>query len=218
MKKIIFSALCFCLCVFNIQAQEEAISDDNNTNEESMVDGDYDKWQLRLRAIGIAPSPYFYDTINGFEPEISVGIAPEIDITYFLSRKIALELMLTTTKHDVEIEDGLDLGSVSLLPPTLTLQYHFHCKDFKPYLGAGINYTIFYGEDAGDLDEIEYKNQVGYALQAGVDYNLNEKWFINLDFKKMFLKTEITPNNDDTSTVEANLDPLMFAFGVGMKF
>jgi outer membrane protein len=126
--------------------------------------------------------------------------------------------MLTTSKHDVEIKDVSDLGSISMLPPTLSLQYHFYADDFKPYIGTGLSYAIFYGEDSGDLDSIAYKNALGYALQAGIDYNINDKWFINLDFKKIFLKTEVTPNNDSTLRSEANLDPIIAGIGVGMKF
>lgn len=207
MKKLIFSTVLACLFMFNAQAQEEKMSEDT-----------YNKWQLRVRAVAVAPAPYFYDAINGFDPDISTAFAPEVDITYFMSKNIALELMLTSSKHDVEIKDVANLGSVSLLPPTLSLQYHVYLNDFKPYIGAGLNYTIFYGEEPGDLDAIAYKNEVGYALQAGIDYNINEKWFINLDLKKIFLKTQVTPNNDNRNTVEANLDPLVMGFGVGMKF
>lgn len=215
MKKILLSALITCLFVFNVNAQEE----ENTTQEEvNTYKKALNKWQLRVRAIAVSPSPYFYDAISGFEAEYSTAFAPEVDITFFMSRNMAFELMLATTKHEVELDNGADLGEVSLIPPTLSLQYHFFLDDFKPYIGAGIAYTIFYGEDAGDLDDIEYKNDFGYSIQAGVDYNLNDKWFLNLDFKKMFLKTEITPNNDNSSTVEANLDPLFLGFGVGMKF
>ncbi len=215
MKKILLCTLITCFCVFNVNAQDEENTSPEGENTYKKAPN---KWQLRVRAIAVAPEPYFYDTIDGFDLDISTAFAPEVDITYFLSKNIALELMLSTSKHDLEIEDGTDLGSVSILPPTLSLQYHFYYKNFKPYLGAGINYTLFYGEDSGDLEDIEYKNQVGYALQAGLDYNISDKWFINLDFKKMFLKTEITPDNDSNSSVEANLDPLFLGFGVGMKF
>lgn len=207
MKNIIFSTIIACLFISNVQAQEK-----------SQLDTDYNKWQLRIRAISLTPSPYFFDTINGFNPDISTAYAPEIDITYFFSRNMAVELMLTTTKHDVQVEDVADLGSVSLLPPTLTLQYHFRLGDFKPYIGSGLNYTMFYGEEAGDLDTISYKNEIGYVLQAGIDYSLSDKWFINVDFKKIFLRTEVTPNNDSDSMVETNLDPIILGFGVGMKF
>ena len=81
----------------------------------------------------------------------------------------------------------------------------------------GVNYTIFYGVDEGDLDDIEYDNSFGFSLQAGLDYNLNDKWFLNLDVKKLFLKTDVTVNGaPDTS--EVNIDPLIVGLGVGMKF
>ncbi|MFK7782746.1 OmpW/AlkL family protein [Psychroserpens sp.] len=208
MKKLILSTIITCLFVFNAQAQDE-----EKTNDE-----DYNKWQARVRVVMVDPATYFYDNVDGIEVELSTAFAPEIDITYFLSRKMSVELMLTTSTHDVKIADGNNLGSISLLSPTLSLQHHFYSNDFKPYVGAGINYTSFYNEDAGDLNSIDYKNQVGYLIQAGLDYNLSEKWFINFDFKKVFLKTEVTANNDSTSTAEVNVDPIIIGFGVGMKF
>ena len=149
--------------------------------------------------------------------DISTAFAPELDFTYFFNRNIAAELILGTAKHNVEIENGADLGHVWLLPPTLNLQYHFYADDFKPYVGAGVNYTIFYGVDEGDLMDIDYDNAFGFSLQAGVDYNLNEKWFLNFDIKKLFLKTDVTVNNASTSN-EVNIDPLIIGLGVGMKF
>ncbi|WP_323787789.1 OmpW/AlkL family protein [Psychroserpens sp.] len=207
MKKIIFSTILACLFFFNAQAQEEETTDD-----------DYSKWQVRARAVAVSPAPYFYDAISGFDVEISTTFAPELDITYFLSKNIAFELMVTSSKHDVELNDGTRLGSVSLIPPTLSLQYHAYLNDFKPYIGAGMSYVIFNGTAAGDLDSIDYENAVGYTLQIGIDYNLSEKWFLNLDFKKMFLNTDVTANNDSTNTAEVNIDPLFLGFGVGMKF
>ena len=97
-------------------------------------------------------------------------------------------------------------------------QHHFFLDNFKPYLGAGLNYTAFSDDDSGDLSAIEYKDQVGYILQAGIDYMITDKWFVNLDFRKMFLKTEVTANNDPDTTNEVNVDPIILGFGVGMKF
>lgn len=207
MKKIIFSTILAFLFAFNAQAQEGETSND-----------DYNKWQARVRVLAVAPATYFYDDVNGVEVDISTSFAPEIDITYFFSRLMSAELMVTNSKHDVEIKGGGNLGSISILSPTLSLQHHFYLNKFKPYVGAGLNYNMFHGEDAGDLDAIEYKNDVGYLLQGGIDYSLSDKWFINLDFKKVFLKTEVTANNDASSTSKMNVDPIMVGFGVGMKF
>lgn len=204
MKKIIFSAILACLVVFNTQAQDEETSND-----------DYCKWQVRFRILSVVPSPS--DDIIGADVEISTAFTPEFDFTYFFNKNIAAELILATTKHDVNIKDGADLGHVWLLPPTLNLQYHFYADDFKPYVGAGINYTIFYGVDSGDIDDLDYESTVGFSVQAGVDYNLNEKWFLNLDLKKLFLETDVTPEGA-TESSKVGIDPLIVGLGVGMKF
>lgn len=206
MKKIVFSVILACLCVFNIQAQDEETSND-----------DYSKWQARFRIISVIPSPG--DDLDGANVDISTAIVPELDFTYFFNKNIAAELILATTKHDVEVEKGADLGHVWLLPPTLNLQYHFYAGDFKPYLGAGVNYTIFYGVDEGDVADMDYENTFGFSFQAGVDYNLNEKWFLNFDLKKMFLKTDVDVNTGSSVLpVEVDINPLVLGLGVGMKF
>ncbi len=124
---------------------------------------------------------------------------------------------MATTKHEVEVE-GLDLGHVWLLPPTLNVQYHFYSGDFKPYIGAGVNYTIFYGEDAGDVVGMDYENSVGFSFQAGIDYNLNDKWFLNLDVKQLLLSTDVTVNaGEAVIPVEVDINPLIIGLGIGVK-
>lgn len=206
MKRIIFSALIAFLFVFNAQAQ------DSNTE----TTNDYSKWQARFRVIAVIPSPG--DDIDGADVDISASFVPELDFTYFFTKNIAAELILATTKHDVDIPVlDADLGHVWLLPPTLNLQYHFYAGDFKPYLGAGINYTIFYGVDEGDFNEIDYENSFGFSFQAGLDYNINDKLFLNLDFKQLLLSTDVTVNNSPVD-VEVDINPLIIGVGVGMKF
>lgn len=207
MKKIIFTLVMTSLFTLtNVNAQE------TNSNDDTA----YNKWQARFRIVAVSPSPD--DDIDGADVDISTTFVPEVDFTYFFNKHLAAELILATTKHDVEIENGADLGNVWLLPPTLNLQYHFYANDFKPYVGAGLNYTIFYGEDAGDLEDIDYDNSVGFSLQTGVDYNLNDKWFLNFDIKKLFLKTDVTINNDSSNKAEVEINPLIVGFGVGLKF
>ncbi|OUR95069.1 OmpW family protein [Flavobacteriales bacterium 34_180_T64] len=203
MKKLIFSALIASLFMFNANAQDE-----NNSTD------DYSKWQARFRLISVSPSPG--DDIDGADIDISSTFVPELDFTYFFTKNISAELILATTKHDVDLE-GTDLGHVWLLPPTLNVQYHFYAGDFKPYIGAGINYTIFYGVDAGDLDDLDYDSAVGFSFQAGIDYNLNDKWFLNLDIKKILLKTDVSANGS-SDTIEVEINPLVAGVGVGMRF
>ncbi|MDB9755123.1 outer membrane beta-barrel protein [Winogradskyella sp.] len=189
---------------FNLNAQDDTATDD------------YNKWQARLRIVSVIPSPS--DNIDGADVDISTAFVPELDFTYFFTKNIALELILATAKHNVEVED-VDLGHVWLLPPTLNLQYHFYANKFKPYVGAGVNYTIFYGVDEGDVVGMDYENTFGFSLQTGVDYNLNDKWFLNFDIKKLFLSTDVdVDSGEGVLPVEVDIDPLIIGFGIGMKF
>jgi len=209
MKKIIFSTLLVFAFIFNAQAQENQTSND-----------DYSKWQARFRVIAVIPSPG--DDIPGADVDISTTFVPELDFTYFFTKNIAAELILATTKHDVEVGNNLgttDLGHAWLLPPTLNLQYHFYFGDFKPYLGAGINYTIFYGIDEGDVVDMDYENTFGFSFQVGVDYNLNDKWFLNLDVKQLLISTDVEVNTGaGILPVEVDINPLVVGLGIGRKF
>ncbi|MCB0485423.1 MAG: OmpW family protein [Flavobacteriaceae bacterium] len=208
MKKLLTSLLVIIMLTITANAQQVGSSDDS---------GSFNKWQARFRVISVIPSPG--DNLDGAEVNISTSVVPELDFTYFLSENWALELILGTTKHDVDVDDELDLGHVWLLPPTLNLQYHFTGGDAKPYLGAGINYTIFYGIDEGDVVDMDYDNAVGFSMQAGLDYNLNDKWFLNLDIKKLLLKTDVTVDAGEAIIpVEVDINPLIIGVGVGMKF
>ena len=94
----------------------------------------------------------------------------------------------------------------------------------KPYVGAGLNYTIFYGVKSGAVKDVKYDNALGFALQGGVDYMLTDKYFLNFDIKKLFLKTDVDVDASNavpgaTSVpAKVNIDPLLIGFGVGMKF
>ena len=194
-------------------------------------------WQVRLRGVAVQPNEKAEVSTIGGDVNISNSFIPELDFTYFFNKNVAAELILGTTKHDVKTTGSnltaiggpasaeVDLGSVWLLPPTLTLQYHFYpTKTLKPYVGAGLNYTIFYGVKSGAVKDVKYDNAFGFALQGGVDYMLTDKYFLNFDIKKLFLKTDVDVDASNavpgaTSVpAKVNIDPLLIGFGVGMKF
>ncbi|WP_419211744.1 OmpW/AlkL family protein [Maribacter sp. X9] len=196
-------------------------------NQTSKATTGFNKWQVRLRGIVVAPNESATIETIGGDVDISTSVVPELDFTYFFTKNWAAELILGTTKHDVKAVStaagDIDLGSVWLLPPTLTAQYHFTGGALKPYVGAGINYTIFYSVDEGPTaDDVSYDNSVGFALQAGLDYDLNDKWFINVDIKKLFLNTTATVDATTAlgATVDADvdIDPLLIGLGIGMRF
>lgn len=207
------------------------------TNAQENNSVDFKKWQVRVRGVGVVPDESAKIGIIGGDAKISNTFIPELDFTYFFTKNISAELILGTSKHDVSTVGSdisavggptsadVNLGSVYLLPPTLTVQYHFLPDQiFNPYVGAGVNYTIFYNEKAGNtVRGIEYDNSFGYAFQVGFDLMLNDKFFINADIKKIFLKTDVTVDASNLATglsipADVEINPLLLGFGLGMKF
>ncbi|PZR20066.1 MAG: OmpW family protein [Flavobacterium psychrophilum] len=230
MKKLILSviALSF-ISITTVTAQTEKEDQPN----------DFKKWQVRLRGLAVTPDESANIGIIGGDASIASTFIPELDFTYFFTKNFAAELILGTSKHDVSTTGSdisavggptnanVDLGSVRLLPPTLTFQYHFYPladKDFKPYVGAGINYTIFYDIKPGNtVKDVDYDNALGYAFQVGFDYMITDKFFFNIDAKKLFLNTDVKVDASNLAAglsipAEVDIDPWLLGFGFGMKF
>jgi outer membrane protein len=177
-----------------------------------------DRFQVRVRALGVLPDESSSVNIGG-EVKVSNTVVPEIDLTYFLTDHIAAELIAATTHHKLSHSSGADLGETWVLPPTLTLQYHFTPDQaFSPYVGAGLNYTMFYNEDtAAGFTNLKVDSGVGYALQAGADYWLDDHWGLNLDVKKLFLNVDAELNNGAVKA-DVDLDPWLIGAGVSYRF
>lgn len=175
-------------------------------------------WMVRLRAIDVHPDVSSKVTGLTANAKVDNQIVPEFDISYFFTKNIAAELILATSKHDVKTNTGIDLGHAWALPPTLTLQYHFNPEGtFKPYVGAGLGYIMYYNVDHGAVGAVKYDNGMAYALQAGLDYKLDEHWGLNFDVKKLYHNTEVTINGG-AITADVDLDPWVFGTGVSYRF
>ncbi|MFM2476587.1 OmpW/AlkL family protein [Celerinatantimonas sp. MCCC 1A17872] len=179
---------------------------------------------IRARILDVVPNEDITGSIAG-SADVNNDVVPELDFSYFFTDHIAAELIAGTTKHDVKWNAGssskVDLGTVRLLPPTLTLQYHFMPKQrFSPYVGAGINYTHFFAEDTGSANSsIDYKDRFGYAFQAGFDYAIAGNWSVNLDVKKLFLRTKVnTVVSGNNVSASGSLNPWLLGVGVGYRF
>lgn len=147
----------------------------------------------------------------------------EVDFSYFVTPNIALELIAATTRHELTLNSGTTpLGTTGVLPPTLTLQYHpLPGARFSPYVGAGLNYTVFYSEKTNPVfNSLKLKDNWGWALQAGLDFQTSTPFSVNLDVKKIFLKTEATVNQGATAlrVNDIKLNPWVFGAGVGYRF
>ncbi len=183
-------------------------------------------WQVRIRATAILPDEDASIRPVAGSADVEEVVIPELDISYFFTDHIAAELVLLISSHDVDAKlagvGKVDLGEVNLLPPTLLLQYHFRPHGtFRPYAGAGVNYTVFWNEDApgGAVTGIDYDNNIGYALQAGFDYGLDKHWMLNVDVKRYWLDTDVNISSALGSlNADVDLDPWTISFGVGYRF
>ena len=183
-------------------------------------------WQVRIRATAILPDEDASIRPVAGSADVEEVVIPELDISYFFTDHIAAELVLLISSHDVDAKlagvGKVDLGEVNLLPPTLLLQYHFRPHGtFRPYAGAGVNYTVFWNEDApgGAVTGINYDNSIGYALQAGFDYGLDKHWMLNVDVKRYWLDTDVNISSALGSlNADVDLDPWTISFGVGYRF
>ena len=190
---------------------------------------------VRLRATQVSP-----DTNSRLNKETNLfgeasnlkvedNTIPEIDFSYYLTKNIALELILATgTSHQVNLHNRTgaagtdDLGNVNLLPPTLLAQWHFNPdQTIDPYVGAGVSYIYSLDKklNLGDIPIKISQDAWGVALQAGVDYNLENKWLLNLDVKKLWFDTKVEANTGTWTKIDQlDIDPWVVSVGFGKKF
>ncbi|MBL4622517.1 MAG: OmpW family protein [Immundisolibacteraceae bacterium] len=196
-------------------------------------------WLIRGRVIAVSPN----DSSNtltssvagalGTQAGVNSDVVPEVDFTYMLSRKWGVELILASSEHDIKAKGALaSLGNIidtRTLPPTLTLQYHFRPDGkYRPYMGVGVNYTLFFSEDAssslkaagGGTANVDLDPSIGLAAQLGMDVGLSDDWFINFDVKYIDMKTDASISTATLGKlkIDVDIDPWVYGIGIGKRF
>ena len=205
----------FCLLTF-IGSTNNSVFSQENTSFKSAG-----KWLVGLKVLNLDPDVDSTVSIGG-GAVVDDDTVPELDIRYFITDTIAIEAIFGTTEHKVSAKNtalgDVNLGTIKVLPPTFTLQYHFKTESkFKPYVGAGINYTFFYDGNPGQFESVKYKDEIGIALNIGFDFVLSDNNFFNIDIKKYDLPTDVNINNG-VATADVDLDPLAISIGYGWRF
>ncbi len=156
-------------------------------------------------------------TLAGLDAEVDSDTSVIFTAEYFLRDNLGIELLAATPfSHDVTLGGSIDAGSTKHLPPTLSLNYHFPTNSvWKPYVGAGINYTIFFDESSA-LGDLELDDSVGIAVQAGLDYMVSENGAVRLNLRWFDIDTDVSLNGTDIGT--ADIDPWLVGISYVHRF
>jgi outer membrane protein len=159
-----------------------------------------------------------------------------LNLVYFYDKNWAVEILAATPfTHDVTIQDpngvlgvdGAKLAEVSQLPPTISALYYFDTNSkLKPYVGAGINYTIFFDEEFESapeslgLTDLELDGSFGLSIQVGADYQIDDKWHVNASARYISIESEATFNvaGDNIGKANVDIDPMVYSIMLGYKF
>lgn len=181
-------------------------------------------WMVRVRAVDLLWQNGQTDTVSALNVKAENQIIPELDISYFFTKNIAAELVLTYPQQ-VNITAGSgnnNVGKITALPPSLLIQYHFtDLGAFRPYVGAGVNYTIFGNRQnfpaLGNSVTVD-QSSLGVVAQIGADYMFDKNWGLNLDLKYATINTNVNAVAGGTNLGRLTLNPWMPAVGVTYKF
>jgi outer membrane protein len=175
-------------------------------------------WIVRGRALHL-------DSANkdstGLGLSVNNKTFPELDITYFFNKNWAAELVLTyPQKHDIR-SNGANIGSLKHLPPTLSLQYHLDAGGWRPYVGVGVNATLFSSNKFVPAVQTALNPSIGgssfgLAYGLGFDVPVGGGWLFNVDVKKVKIGTDIKSNG--TKVGEFKVDPTLLSIGFGKRF
>ena len=165
------------------------------------------------------------NTGAGLDLDVDNNLQVGVTATYMYTDNIGVELLAATPfTHDITA-GGTKVGETSHLPPSLMAQYYFGTasSDARPYLGAGLNYTVFFDEKLstdldqnGQTDTLSLDDSFGLALQAGVDYNISENLFVNASIWYMDINTDVTVNG--AATGDLDIDPVSVMASIGYTF
>jgi outer membrane protein len=154
------------------------------------------------------------------EADVDSDFKPTFMAEWMLTDRIGLELLASVPfKHDISL-NGVDAGSTKHLPPTLSVQWHLNPSGkAQPYLGAGVNYTLFSSErTTGPLEgtDLDLDNSWGLAAHAGIDFQLSGRWIAGIDLRWIDIDTDVSVDGADVGTV--NIDPIAYGAYVGYRF
>jgi len=115
---------------------------------------------------------------------------------------------------------GDDVLSARNMSPTFFLNYHFGTPGdtWRPYLGAGINYTKFVGIESSLASDVKMSDSTGWAAQVGIDYSLNKDWSLFGSVAALQVKSKVVASGSTVLQTTIDFRPIVYTFGAVYKF
>jgi outer membrane protein len=121
--------------------------------------------------------------------------------------------------------DGAKIGETKHLPPMLSVNYHLPLGSFVPYVGVGVNRTIFYDEKLdSSLDSVLLlDDSIGLAGQIGLDWILGNNLVINANVRVVSIETDAVVGGalvggGAAALGTVKINPLIYGLNIGYKF
>ena len=171
-------------------------------------------WSLSLGAHSVNPASDNGSLAGGtLDADVGSNWRPTVTAEYFVTPNLGIEVLASLPfEHDISV-NGVKAGSTKHLPPTVSLQYHFAGEKVSPFVGAGVNYTLFFDTDTnGPLAgaDLDLDNSWGLAAHAGLDFKLAENRALRVDVRWIDIDTDVSVNG--TKLGKVKIDP--FVYGV----
>ena len=180
------------------------------------------EWTLGLGIGTVQPKSDNGTLSNGTLPvDIGSSTRPTITLEYFVMDNLGIELLgAAPFKHNINIDGLGKVGTVKHLPPVISVNYHFDGMGaFKPFVGAGVNFTGFYStksEGALAGEDLRVKNSWGLAASIGADYWINDRAALRANLRWIDIDADVKLNGATIGKV--NIDPLVANVAYVMKF
>jgi outer membrane protein len=173
--------------------------------------------------------------LNGADSGLALSVGDDtqlgLNFVYFFDSNWAIELLAATPfDHDIDLHAGSEttlLADTKHLPPTLSALYYFDTNSaLKPYVGVGINYTIFFDNsftntysDAG-FSDLELDNSFGYSVQIGTDYEIDKNWSVNISARYIDISTDasFSVSGDPIGSASVDVNPMVYSVMLGYTF
>ena len=138
------------------------------------------------------------------------------NVAYMFTDNLSVEVLAAYPfEHDITA-GGAKVASTKHLPPTVSVQYHFMPGNaFKPYVGLGVNYTMFFSTKSS-LGNLDLGNSWGLAGELGVDMMLSDTWYLNASLR--YIDIETKARLDGASLGKVAIDPMVYGLHLGLKF